>query len=164
MNESQIPVPQLLNNVSLWYFMERSSNSLPRSNLIVIDSELTSLESFGFINFPVLSSIGQSVPLKDLDKIDYELKREAMKEEVDYMFKNNVLERVPRSSIGKDSEIQPLRWLLRIERSLDDKNKARHRSRLFSASNMFQLRHSLAGNSPTIAVRTVRLILTIAPI
>lgn len=123
MNESRIYVPKLLNNVSTWNVIERSQNSLLCSKLRVVDSELTSIASFGFNEIPVLSSIGQSVRLKYSDKKEYELMREAMKDKIDCTFKSNGLKKVSRSRTGKDSDIQPLRWVLQIKCNLGEENK-----------------------------------------
>lgn len=53
----------------------------------VVDSELTPFQSVNFNELSIFSRISKSVLLKDLDKNDCELTKEAMKRRIDRMFK-----------------------------------------------------------------------------
>ena len=106
----------------------------------------------------------ENVKLKDLNEHDLRAIEAAMAEEIKYLIDNEVIKRIKLSSVPTECELQILKWVLQIKRSLSNIEKIRHRARLVSASNLSSLRHSLAGNAPTVAIRTVRLLLAVAVI
>lgn len=60
-------------------------------------------------------------------------------------------------------KIQLFEWVLQIKCNLENSLEVRYRARLVSTSNMSHLKNSSAENAPTIAIRTVRLLLAIVP-
>lgn len=131
-----------------------NTNSVKSFDHGVVDSETTIISNMKEV---IIASRASNVLTKDLNKKKSKLMGDAMKEDIDYMFKSNVIMRVPRSIPDSNCELQLLKWVLKIKRSLKDSSNTRFRARLVSAISMPYLRHSIARNTPTTAIRTVHL-------
>lgn len=56
--------------------------------------------------------------MKDLNENEKNIMKDAMREGIDSVFKNNVVKRVPRSTLSFGCEIQPLKCFLQIQRNI----------------------------------------------
>ena len=156
---NRINIPQLINQVDT---SDQSPFAKRASNNGSIDSE--KIDTFDLDDLMTLITSVETVKLKNLSGTDLVAMESAMAEEIKYLFDNEVIKKIKLSSVPSECEIQILKWVLQIKRNLREIHKIRHRARLVSASNLSALRHSLAGNAPTIAIRTIRLLLSIAAI
>ena len=105
----------------------------------------------------------QHVPkLNSLNTVDQEAFRKAMKEEIEFLLKNTV-DVIQDSDRNQDCEVQPLKWVLNIKRSPTSETPVRHRARLVSASHRTELRNSVHGNTPTVGLHTIRIVMSLFP-
>lgn len=67
-----------------------------------------------------------------------------MRKEFDDTFKNDVIMRMPRSTLDLNCEIRSLEWGLQIKRNLGDPSNVRYRASLVSTFDVSHLKHSIA--------------------
>lgn len=154
---NRLSLPHILNHT--YGALSEDPLCLNEMNVGIIDSDLSHLYPDTLVNITVV----EPVKLNNLTGSHLTEMQKAIQEEIKFLLDNKVVERIPLSEVPNDSELQILKWVLQIKRNLLHPDKIRHRARLVSASNLSQFRHSLAGNAPTIALKTVRLLLSLAP-
>ena len=88
--------------------------------------------------------------------------KEAKQEEVQFLLKETV-EVIQADHRNQECEVQPLKWVLGIKRSPTSNPPVRYRARLVSASHRTELRHSVHGNSPTVGLHTIQILLALFP-
>lgn len=105
----------------------------------------------------------QHVPkLNKLNNEDQVAFKKAMKEEIEFLLKNTV-DVIQDSKRHPECEVQPLKWVLNIKRSPNSDIPVRHRARLVSASHRTELRNSVHGNTPTVSLHTIRIVMSLFP-
>lgn len=81
----------------------------------------------------LLASLAQCVKLMNQDENYTKLMLAAMKEEIDYTFKDDVVNKILASVIDSPCKIKPLKEALQINRDLEALSKIQCQTRLVSA-------------------------------
>lgn len=152
-------IPQLIGTVDMKPVFNSSASFVNNSDHGVVNSKTIINSSADQL---VLTTMARIVRTKGLNKNESILMEDIIRDNADYMFKNIVIMRVPNSTLDPNCEIKPLKWLSQIRTNQEESSDVWYRARLVSASNIYYLRNSIAGNAPTIAIRSILLFLAIA--
>lgn len=79
-------------------------------------------------------------------------------DEIKILLKNSI-EVISNRDQNLEREVQPLKWVLAIKHLPNSDPPVRYCARLVSASNRTTLRHSVHGNSPTIGMHTIGILM-----
>lgn len=157
----RISIPHLIHKaeMQLMFNFNPSSVKISAQDVVVSESTITSS-----VDQLVLTTMELNMRMNNPDRDESKLMKDSMREETDYMLKNCVTMLVPRSTLDPNRIIQPFKWVLQIKRILENFQNVWYRARLVGATNMFHLRHSTERNDSTIATRTIRPLLAVAPL
>ena len=125
---------------------------------LVLDKDPTTHSKEGSF----LTSLENVSKLTDLPQDQQEEFRSAQADEVRFLLKDAITP-IAQHKVEPHCELQPLKWVLGIKRSTNASHVPRYRAMLVSAWHLSLLRHSLDGNAPTVAISTIRLLLSVAP-
>ena len=162
-SSTRIPISDLVN----WTFIV---SNVPRSNSSLITTDDNHLvlnvepSSRGIIDSEIVFHTEVEM-IKHLEARSDDEKKQfqvAKEDEIKFLLKE-IAETISECDRNPECEIQLLKWVLAIKRSTNSDPPVRFRARLVSASNRTELRHSVHGNSPTVGMHTIRILMAIFP-